>query len=246
MLYTTKGIVFHYLKYGDNGAIVKIYTQKYGLQSYIINGVRGKKTKNKRAYLQPLSLVEISAQHKEKRNLQRLQSIKFDIAFNTIPFNIVKSTIVFFIAEVLYKAVKEEEPNDGLFHFLYHTIQILDLKEEGYVNFHLLFMVQLTKYLGFYPQFQGDKAQTPQYFDLQEGIFMNHTPKHKAFTTSAITNHLLTLAKADFDGILTVKLDNKSRKTVLNTLLDYYAFHLSNFSPPKTKEVLEQILNEDK
>ncbi|MDG1477065.1 MAG: DNA repair protein RecO, partial [Vicingaceae bacterium] len=111
MLTTTKGIVLHHFKYGEKSVIAKIYTQKFGLQSYILNGVRNKKSKNKAVYLQPLSLVEINAVHKEKKGLERVKDIQLYFPFNTIPFDIGKVSIAFFLAEILYKSIKEEEPN---------------------------------------------------------------------------------------------------------------------------------------
>ena len=119
MLSSTKGIVIHHFKYSEKSVIAKIYTKKYGLQSYILNGVRNKKSKNKAAYLQPLSLVEIDANHKDNKGLQRVKTIEFEIPFNSIPFEIGKSSIAFFIAEILYKSIKEEEANIPLFEFLH-------------------------------------------------------------------------------------------------------------------------------
>ncbi|PIZ05346.1 MAG: DNA repair protein RecO, partial [Flavobacteriales bacterium CG_4_10_14_0_8_um_filter_32_5] len=127
MLHTTKGIVIHQFKYGEKSVIAKIYTEKFGLQSYIINGVRSKKSTNKFAYLQPLSLVEINAYHKENKGLQHLKSIKLDIPFQYIPFDVYKGSIAFFVAEVIYKTIKEEEANSELFDFLYNSVQVLDV-----------------------------------------------------------------------------------------------------------------------
>ena len=108
--------------YGEKSIIAKIYTEKFGLQSYIINGVRSKKSANKFAYLQPLSLVDVNAYHKENKGLQQLKDIKLDVPFRDIPFNVYKGSIAFFIAEVIYKTIREEEPNSDLFHFLYHLL----------------------------------------------------------------------------------------------------------------------------
>jgi len=244
MVYTSKGIVIHHFKYNEKSVIAKIYTQKYGLQSFIINGVRSKKSKSKASLLQPLSLVEINAIKKENKGLQRLKEIKSAYSFQEVPFQIYKTSIAFFIAEVLYKAIREEEKNELLFDFLYGSIQILDLQTAHYVNFHLLFLAQLTKYLGFYPQnidFLIDDSTI--YFDIQEGIFTGKTPFHQFYLESPLSNQLKILFGINFDKMDQLNIDNNTRKLILNAILNYYSLHLSNFEQLKSKEVLEEILN---
>jgi len=243
MLHTTKGIVIHHFKYGEKSVIAKIYTKKYGLQSYILNGVRNKKSKNKAVYLQPLSLVEINAFYKEKKGLQKIKTIQLDIPFNSIPFNINKSSIAFFIAEVLYKSIKEEEANEQLFDFLYNTIQVLDLKENNYTNFHLVFLAHLTKHLGFYPQKGNVKMNSNIYFDLQEGCFTNLKPPHNAVIDTILSGVFSTIFGTNFDEMEVIEIDTKQRKLLLNSFLDYYSLHLSNFENLKTLAILEEVLN---
>lgn len=240
MLHTTKGIVFHHFKYSEKSVIAKIYTEKFGLQSYIINSVRSKKAKNKLAYLQVLSIVEINAYYKENKTLQQLKDIKLACPFQSIPFNIYKGSIAFFVAEVLSKSVKEEEPNKNLFQFLFNTIQFLDLRERQYNNFHLIFLNQLSKHLGFYPQ---NNESTNRYFDLQEGFFVPFRPHHKAFIEPPVATLFRDILGTNFDGMHQLKIDTKQRKTLLNVFLDFYALHLSNFGVLKSKEILEEILN---
>ncbi|PCJ28589.1 MAG: DNA repair protein RecO [Flavobacteriales bacterium] len=243
MLHTTKGIVIHHFKYGEKSVIAKIYTQKYGLQSYILNGVRNQKSKNKAIYIQPLSLVEINAFYKEKNGLQQIKNIQLDIPFNSIPFNINKSSIAFFIAEILYKSIKEEESNSKLFDFLYNAIQILDLKESHFNNFHLLFMAHFSKYLGFYPQMPNTNNNVVFYFDLQEGSFMNLQPYHQAFIALPLSSLIYHVFGTSFDAMETLVIDTKQRRLLLNSLLDYYSLHLSNFDNLKTLDILEEVLS---
>ena len=243
MLSTTKGIVIHHFKYGEKSVIAKIYTKKYGLQSYILNGVRNKKTKNKAVYLQPLSLIEINGFHKEKKGLQQVKSIQLDVPFSSIPFNINKSSIAFFIAEILYKSIKEEEANDKLFDFLYNTIQVLDLNENNYNNFHILFLAHLTKHLGFHPQINETSQNSNLYFDLQEGCFVSLQPHHNAFITTPLTHLFYTVFGTNFDAMKTLKINANERKLLLNAFLNYYSLHLSNFDNLKTLDILEEVLN---
>jgi DNA repair protein RecO (recombination protein O) len=242
MLSTTKGIVIHHFKYSEKSVIAKVYTEKYGLQSYIVNGVRNKKSKNKAAYLQALSLVEITANHKDNKGLQRVNTIELETPFNSIPFDIGKSTVAFFLAEILYKAIKEEEVNTPLFEFLNQTIQVLDLSENGYSNFHLIFLINLSKYLGFYPQNTQLKENVATYFDLQEGLFTSLIPYHKAFIDPPAAKLLQQAIGTNFELMSTLILNNQQRKMLLSAILNYYSLHLSNFDNLKTLEILEEIL----
>ena len=243
MLQTTKGIVIHHFKYAEKSVIAKVYTEKFGLQSYILNNTRSAKSKNKAVYLQPLSLIEINAYHKEQGGLQKIKDIQLDIPFESIPFNISKSSIAFFIAEILYKSIKEEEPNQPLFDFLYHSIQVLDLNENNYANFHLLFLAQFTKHLGFYPQIAKNIDHPNIYFDLQEGCFTNLSPRHSAFISPPHSSSFYAVFGTNFDAMKSLKINAKQRKLLLTTFLDYYSFHLSNFDNLKTLDILEEVLN---
>lgn len=243
MLTTTKGIVLHHFKYGEKSVIAKVYTEKYGLQSYILNGVRNKKSKNKAVYLQPLSLVEINAIHKEKKRLERVKDIQLDFPFNTIPFDIGKSSIAFFIAEIVYKSIKEEEPNEFLFEFLYTSIKVLDLTETDFVNFHLIFLAKLSKHLGFYPQKPVSIGNSTIYFDLQEGCFVNLRPYHNAIIEPPYSELFYAVFGTDFATMSALNLNQKQRKILLSALLNFYSLHLSNFDKLKTLDILEEVLN---
>jgi DNA repair protein RecO (recombination protein O) len=243
MLHTTKGIVLHHFKYSEKSVIAKVYTEKFGLQSYIVKGVRSKKSKNKLAYLQVLSIVEINAFHKENKTLHQLKSIKLEHTFQSIPFNIHKSSIAFFIADVLKKSIKEEEKNSSLFDFLLHAIQILDLQESNYANFHLVFLSQLSRYLGFYPNTSPTKDFKNCYFDLQEGFFTKLSPPHQAVIEPPLSALFATILGTNFDAITELKITAEERKLLLNSIISYYELHLSNFGTLKSKEILEEILN---
>jgi DNA repair protein RecO (recombination protein O) len=152
MLHKTRGIVFHVTEYSESSVVAKIYTELFGLQSYLINSARKKSPKIKPASLQPLSLIDLMVYHKERSGLQRLAEARTQPALKSIPFDIRKSSIVLFINEVLLKSVKEEESNRALFDFIFSSVELLDLQDEVQSDFHLVFLLQLTKYLGFYPQ----------------------------------------------------------------------------------------------
>lgn len=241
MLITTKGIVLHHFKYSEKSVIAKIYTEKFGMQSYILNGVRNAKSKNKAVYLQPLSLVEINANHKEKKGLQQVKNIQLAVPYTSIPFEIGKTSIAFFVAEILYKSIKEEEPNAPLFEFLFNTLQVLDLQEGNYANFHIIFMAQLSYFLGISPQNKKIVADTI-YFDLQEGMFLPLKPPHQAHIAPPLSTLLINVLNTNINSN-NLLLSYTDRKKLLTIFLDYYSLHLSNFENLKSLTVLEEVLS---
>jgi len=141
MIYKTRGIVLHHIKYAETSVIATIYTEQFGRQSYMINGVRGKKSRIKANVLQPLYLLNMEVYHKTTRDLQRVKELQHAYIFNSLPYDLKKSTLALFIAEILYQTLREQEPNPELFNYLYHSIQMLDIKNEGLTTFHIYFLL---------------------------------------------------------------------------------------------------------
>ena len=151
MLHKTRGIVFKTTDYGESSVIVQVFTEKFGLQSYIVNGAKKQKAKISRNMLQPLHLLDMVVYHKNTGNVQRIKELKNSPQLQTIPYDVIKSSLAIFLNEVLYKAVRQQSADENLFGFVFSAIEWLDHQGEGLANFHLLFLIQLTRYLGFYP-----------------------------------------------------------------------------------------------
>ncbi len=239
MLTTTKAIVLSKLKYKDYDLIVKCYTEDFGVVSFILKGVlKNKKSSNKIAYFQLLSQLQITLQHKQNRSLQSIKNTKLEYHYSSLHTNVLKSSIVMFLAEVLSNVLQEEEENKTLYTYIETTLLWLDEHVE-YSNFHLLFLLNLTKYLGFYP----DTSNTQySFFDLLEGRFITQkTNKH------SISEDNLTLLKqllgTTFDGLSSVKINSKQRQLFLNMILLYFELHLGNFKRPKSLQILNQVFN---
>ena len=159
----TEGIVLHSLKYSDSATIVTVYTVQFGRVSYMVHGVNKKKSKFRAAFLQPLTLVEMDVFHVPGKEIQTIKDIRIAFPFTGIPFHPVKNALALFISEVLFRSLKRAEEDDNLFQFLSNSIRMLDYCEEGLANFHLVFLVKLSRYLGFEPN--TDHGQT-RYFDF--------------------------------------------------------------------------------
>jgi DNA repair protein RecO (recombination protein O) len=241
MLQTTRGIVFHHLKYSDTSVIAKIYTEESGLQSYIVKGVRSRKSRGKMGTLQPLSLVELVAYQKKSGGLHHMKEIRLSHPFTSIPFDILKSTMVLFLTEVLYKTIKEESANPPLFNYLSSAIQVLDLEEEC-VNFHLYFLTHLTKFLGFYPQ--ECTLDNPQFFDLEEAVFTLEKPLHSNILGPQECKGFRAILGTNFDGIKRLQIGNSTRRELLNGIISYFRLHLEGMKDINAHEVLETVLND--
>ncbi|GAB4154545.1 MAG: DNA repair protein RecO [Winogradskyella sp.] len=239
MLTKNQAIVLSKLKYGDNDLIVKCYTKERGIVSYILRGVaKSRKGNNKTVYFQELSQLYLEENFKPNRSLQSIKDIKFSYIYTSVHTNIFKSAIVIFLAEVLSNALKEEEKNEALFEYLEVTLQYLD-RAEHYSNFHLLFLLKLTRYLGFQPENQNPDYP---YFNLESGVF--EVKNNGIYSISA---HNLTLLKSllgiNFDALLTIKINTKQRQEFLNILLYYFELHLEGFKKPKSLEVLNEVFH---
>lgn len=240
MLHKTRGIVIKRIRYSESSIVAKIYTEKLGMQSYIVNGVRTAKAKFPSSLLQSLSLIDMIVYYKERSNLQRLSEIKASYIYKDLHQNIVKSSIGLFIIEVLNNSIPEEEKNSELFEFAYNSLNFLDESTSNHPNFHLFFMAQLTKYLGFYPA--GKCDENTEYFDLKEGMFTNYLSEEYCLdkNKSKIFHALLSSTLENHD---TIQLGRLDRNNLLTDLTKYYMLHLDHFRELKSGPVLSDILN---
>ncbi|WP_375237798.1 DNA repair protein RecO [Aurantibacter sp.] len=237
MVLSLNAIVLSKIKFKENDLIVKTYTKQKGVISYILKGVLSSKKNKKIAYFQLLSQLEIETNFKANRNLHYLKDCKNHHLYRSLHTNIYKSTIALFIAEILTLVLNEEEQNDMLFSYIESSLLWLDLNTE-LANFHLLFLMNLTKYLGFYPD---DTNQNFNYFNLNDGEFQLHN------SSNSISLENLSLFKAflgiNFDEINKIKINAQQRTIFLNTILKYYEFQLLDFRKPKSLKVLNDVFS---
>jgi len=241
MLQKTQGIVLNHIKYGESSIIVTIYTEVFGRQAYIINGVRGKKAKIKANLFQPLFLLDMEVYHKPKRELQRVKELQNAFIFSSIPYDLKKSTLAIFIAEVLYKTIQEHEPNSGLFKYLFSSIQMLDVKEKGTSNFHIYFLTHLTKQLGFFPD--NNYSENYCYFDLKAGQFVQLKPMHFSFLDKASSKAFSNMLEYSEEQHQDLEIDYKVRIQLLEKLVEYYMLHNEGIKSIKSLEVLKEVFH---
>lgn len=241
MLHTTRGIVLQTFPYTDSSVIAKIYTELFGLQSYLVNAVHSKKSGTKINLLQPLSLVECVVYKKERKQLQRIKEIRSEHPYVSIPLDIVKSSIALFLNEILYKSIREEECDQALFEFIHGSLRVLDLDPGRCSNFHLYFMVELSRYLGFYPQ--GNFSEEGRYFDMQEGLFKPFEPSHPLYLDPALSWQLSALMKSNYARAASLNISLSERKQLLEKLITYFELHLVSIRDIKSHRVLEEVVS---
>jgi DNA repair protein RecO (recombination protein O) len=240
MLHKTRGIVLKTTDYGESSVIVQIFTEKFGLQSYIINGVKKAKAKISRNMLQPLHLLDMVVYHKSAGNVQRVSELKNAPVLQTIPYDVIKSSIAIFLNEVLYKAVKQQSADENLFDFVFSAVEWLDHQTTNLANFHLLFLMQLTRYLGFYPdRYQANEAD---YFDMKNGTFSKYKPDTVLYLSPPHTQNFSYLLQSNFENIGAINFTNDERRYLIAKLLEYYALHIEGFGYIRSHEVLEEVL----
>ncbi len=239
MIINTNAIVLSKIKYRDNDLIVKCYTQQLGLVSVILRGVlKSKRGQSKSAYYQPLSLLQLVIDYKNNRSLQSVKEAKLNHLYTSLHTNVLKGSIVMFLTEVLSDALREEEQNEILFSYLETTLQWLDAHSE-YSNFHLLFLLNLTKYLGFYPDLKNIEFN---YFNLSDGKFEKQ-PESKYSITGENLSLLKQLLGTTFDALSLVKVNGKQRQSFLSMILLYFELHLGSFRTPKSLQVFNQVFS---
>lgn len=220
MLYKTRGIVFRLTKYGETSIIVSIFTELFGLQSYIVNGVRSSSRKSKIALYQPLTLLDMVVYHKENANLLRIREVKCFHSYQSINREVKKSAIAMFVNEVMNKCVKEQSHASEIYEFIASSLVQLD--DHTYPeNFHLHFLLGLSKHLGFGP-------------NLVDEVLGGHIMSEEE---ELLLKHLLA---ADYTSSLA--MNYQQRQNILKSLLRFYATHIDNFGEMKSLPVLREIL----
>ncbi len=244
MIFKTKGIVLRSVKYGETSLVVSIYTELFGLQSYMVNGVRTftKKGPGKANLFQPAAILDLVIYHNELKNLQRLKEFKWSVLYQHILTDVRRNSVASFMIELLQKTIKQPESNDSLFYFIEDALLHLDKAEDGVVaNFPLFFSLHLTSFFGF--RLNDDFSDHNNILDLQEGSFVHERPLHPNFLEgqySYITSQLLKVMQpAELNQI---KLNHEFRRALLLAYQGFYALQVEDFGTMKTLPVLQAVL----
>ena len=243
-LHKTKGIVLRTVKYGETSVIVLVFTEKFGVQSYLVNGVRTstKKGSGKANLFQPSAILDLIVYHNESKNLQRLKEFKWSYLYHHILSDVPKNAVALFMVELLTKCLKQPEANADLFNFCEDAFIHLDESNNAVMaNFPLFFALHLANFFGF--RISDHYSEENPILDLQEGMFVSDRPHHPHFLEgkqAEITNELLKVMQPS--ELEDLKLNHDFRRQLLHTYETYYALHIQDFGTMKTLPVLREVL----
>ncbi len=221
MLHKTRGVVFRFTKFGETSIIVTMFTDRFGIQSYMVNGVRSKSGKNKIALYQPLTLLDLVVYYREHANINRIKEIKCLYPYQTVQADVRKSALAMFITEVVNKAIKEESHAEELCSFLIDSLIILDTLDKP-ENFHLVFLIKLSRYLGFGAHHLDD-ITGPRITDGRVAVLLGN------------------LIELDYQEPL--PMSSEQRKEILELLIKFYADHIENLGEIKSIAVLRVVMH---
>lgn len=237
--YKARGVVLSSVKYGDSGMVVQMLTDCYGRQSYLVQGVRSSRGRgSKMALFQPLFALRFEGLTSSTSDLHRLREVQNDIVFRSLPYDIRKSTIALFMSEVLYRLIHESDANEALFEFVYASVEALDRIEEGVANFHLWFLANLSRHLGYFP---GNEYRKGWWFDMREGLYVQDMPLHNHAMRSEEAELLRDLTECDLDCLGEIPLNREQRRKMLSLLVEYYSIHLEAIRTVRSIDILQEV-----
>ena len=238
--YKARAIVLNTLKYGESSMVAYLLTDTQGRQNYMVQGLgkAGARKGGKGALFQPMFLLDILALDSTKTEIDRIKEVALARPLQTIPFDVRKSTVALFMAELLYKIVKEVEPHSPLFDYVWHSVEALDALDEGVYNFHLWFLVGLSRYLGFYPA--GDWSEGAV-FDIEAGSFSLAAPRSGLYINTENTELLYRLMELEATELATLRLPRRQRTDFINSLLNYFGYHLDTIHRVESLRILSEI-----
>lgn len=238
MYHPTKALVLSAVKYGENSRVLRCFTREFGLQAYMVNSISRKKGVVNAAMILPLSQLELVVTHRGKGTLERIKEARIGLPYRSLHTDPLRNAVALFLAELLSRALREAGADQAKFDFIAHECAALDGLAYVPPHFHLSFMLELMKHLGFYPD--QNKANTAPYFDMVEGYFTQFKPLHPYYMDEPTTAALRAVLQRGLD----VKIPKALRKQLLHQLLQYYRIHLAEFGELKSVEVLTDLFSD--
>lgn len=243
MTHKTKGIVLRSIKYGETSLVVTIFTEIFGIQTYMVNGVRtSKKSSSKANHFQPTAILDLVVYHSENKSMQRIKEFSWAVLYADLLSDVIKNSVASYMAELIHKCLKQPETNADLFIFCEESF--IELDKAGKIvtaNFPLFFTVHLAHFFGF--RMTDNFNSINPILDLREGNFTDQQPVHPHFIEgkdAELTAQLLKVMQPD--ELEDFKLNQEIRRILLIRYLEYYALHIPDFGQMKTLLVLHEVL----
>lgn len=227
------------IKYNDNLMIADIFTQQVGRRSFLLPVSRSKQSRVRNVLFQPLSMVAFTAAGRSEKSMARISDAQPYAMYSTVPYDVVKSSIALYLAELLTHALRDSTDDETLFIFMDRAFTWLDAATEGYADFHLVFMARLLRFLGIYPNI-GSVGRN-EYFDMLSGCLVREHPLHPHFLMPAAAERFSRLLAADFQSVRALALNREQRGEYLAVLEEYYRLHIPDFPSLRSAEVLREL-----
>ncbi len=238
-VYKARGIVLHTTKFGENSIIAHLLTDIGGRRNYIVQGMRANRNRaSKSALFQPLFALDFVGTRPPHCEIHRFREVRSGILLKRTPFDVRRSAIALFIAEVLYRLVKESDPNPPLFERVWTSIEALDTIEDGLANFHLWFLTTLSRHLGFMPP---SGYIDGRWFDIAEGCYTSYKPHHEMVmepSQALLMSHMMVCPVDQLDKI---RLNRQTRVNYLDALLRFYSYHLDAIHTVRSIDILREL-----
>ncbi|QRX63142.1 DNA repair protein RecO [Dysgonomonadaceae bacterium zrk40] len=239
MLHKTQGIVLSTIPYSDTYSITQLFTRDFGRVSYLLPRSKGRKSKINISLFAPLTLLWLEVEHKPLRDLQRIRDATRQFPLYEINSQMAKISLTFFLSELLTRLLHESDHNELLFDYLKNSLETLEATEKGVANFHLAFMLGLTRFMGISPNMEG--AGNNRFFDLMNGEFTSYAPLHSHYLNREQSAYLQLLKRMHYGNMHLFHLSRSQRNKIVDSLLEYYRLHTYDFPPLKSLDVLREL-----
>lgn len=239
MIQQSRAIVLRTYKYSESSLIVHTYTEQWGRQAFIAKGVHGKKAVLKVNFFQPLFLLDVEVYKKENRELNILKEARIYSHYANISSSNIKTSLVLFLSEILHKVLKEEISNPHLFAYLSSSFEFLDLETNHLQDFHILFLLQLSKFLGFYPS--NNFSENDSCFDLLNGQFVDYIPAHGQYCEKDLSRLLSNALNVGISDSSSLHMNRAERQLLLQCIVIYYQLHLQGMGELKSFEIMREL-----
>ncbi|MBQ8047383.1 MAG: DNA repair protein RecO C-terminal domain-containing protein [Prevotella sp.] len=239
MFVKSRAVVLNALKYGDNQLIVDMLTEQTGRLSFLLNMPKTARGKLKRQLFQPLTLLMIEFDHRQQARLQRLRDVRLEMPYVSVPFDAGKLSLALFLSEFLTYATRGEQRNEALFGYVSSSLQWLDATSRPAANFHLVFLMRLSQFIGFYPNLEGYREGS--FFDLRSAEFSSSQPLHSDFVEPGEAAYIERLMRMHYETMHLFLFTRAQRNRILDHLIAYYRLHVPSFPELRSLPVVQEL-----
>lgn len=239
MYHKTHAIVLNTINYNDKYLLASVYTNQFGRVTYMVPKSKGKSAKIRKSLFSPLALLDMETEHLANRDIQKIKEAHVLYPLYSVSGNMLKTSIALFLSEFLSRTLRDTDEYHIIFQYLSDSIQILEESEKGLANFHLVFILKLTRFLGFYPNLEN--YLEGDYFDMLNGIFVNRQPLHNHYVNKTDSKALSLLSRITYENMHYFKFSREERRNIINRMIEYYRIHLHNFQDLKSLDVLHEL-----